>query len=77
VLAGCVGGGTRSLLALLGGLVTALGVVLLAGVAPDRVHRWLGAGGPYGWLCAIVGVFLVVSARFLPDLDPHDGHVVT
>jgi uncharacterized membrane protein YedE/YeeE len=72
VVAGIVAGGARSLMALLGGIATALGVLLLVDVAPDHLHGWLGAGGPYGWLSVIVGVFLVVTAVFLPDVTPQD-----
>jgi hypothetical protein len=72
VLAGVVAGGARSLLALLGGIATVAGVMLLLDVGSAHLHGWLGVGGPYGWLSVIVGVFLIVTAVFLPDVTPQD-----
>jgi hypothetical protein len=75
VLAGLVAGGARSLMALLGAIAAAFGVALLVDVEPGRLSRWLAVGGPYGWLSVIVGVFLIVTALFLPDVDPEDRRV--
>jgi hypothetical protein len=82
VVAGLVAGGARSLMMLLGTLITSFGVMLLVDIAPGPLHHWSGVAGPYGWLSVIVGVFLMLTARFLPDVTPQDragarGHVVT
>jgi hypothetical protein len=70
IASGVVAGGARWLMALLGVVQTIFGVIILVDVAPDRIHRWLGVGDPYGWLSVIVGAFLVLSALFLPDVTP-------
>ena len=66
-------GGARRLMAVVGALVTGLGLVLVVDVASGAFHRWLGVAAPYGWLSLIVGVFLLVTAGFLPDVTPEDA----
>jgi hypothetical protein len=68
VVAGVIPGAARSLMALLGVISAAFGVVLLVDIAPDRLHRWLGVGDPYGWMVLVVGVVLLVAAFFSPDV---------
>src|SRR3954454_6488040 len=68
--AGLIAGGARLLMAMLGTVATAFGVVLVLGVAPERVNAWFGVGAPYGWLSVLVGVFVVITAFFLPDETP-------
>jgi len=70
IIAGVVSGGARWLMALLGVVQMVFGVVVLVDVAPDRIHRWLGVGDPYGWLSVIVGAFLVLTAMLLPEITP-------
>jgi len=70
IISGIAPEGARWLMALLGVVQTIFGVVILVDVASGRIHRWLGVGDPYGWLSVIVGVFLVVTALFLPDITP-------
>ena len=60
------------MMAVVSALVTALGLVLVVDVASGAVHRWLGVAAAYGWLSLIVGVFLLVTAGFLPDATPED-----
>jgi hypothetical protein len=72
VLSGLVAAGARPLMLRLGTLAIGFGLMILAGVTPDRIQRWLAVGDPYGWLCVIVGVFMVLTARFLPDVSPHE-----
>jgi hypothetical protein len=68
IVAGVVPGAVRSLMALLGVVAAGFGVILLVDVAPDRLHRWLGVGDPYGWMVLIVGVVLLAAAFFSPDV---------
>jgi hypothetical protein len=68
IIAGVVPGAARSLMALLGVVAAGFGVILLVDVAPDRLHRWLGVGDPYGWMAVIVGAVLLLAAFFSPDI---------
>ena len=68
IMAGVVAGALRSLIAFLGVVSAVFGVLLLVDVAPERLHRWLGVGDPYGWMALIVGVVLLLAAFFSPDV---------
>lgn len=68
ILAGVVPGGARSLMAFLGIVAAVFGALVLVDVAPNRLHRWLGVGEPYGWMVLIVGVVLLAAAFFSPDV---------
>jgi hypothetical protein len=68
IVAGVVPGAVRSLMVLLGVVAAGFGVILLVDVAPDRLHRWLGVGDPYGWMALIVGVVLILAGFFSPDV---------
>lgn len=67
ILAGVVTGGARSLMAFLGIIAAIFGALILVNVAPNRLHRWLGVGDPYGWMVLIVGVVLLAAAFFSPE----------
>jgi len=64
---GIVAGGLRSLMALLGLLAAALGVLLVTDVAPHRLHHWLGVGHPYGWMAIVVGGVMFLAALVAPN----------
>jgi hypothetical protein len=67
IIAGVVAGAARSLMAFLGVVATTFGVLVLVDVAPNRLHRWLGVGDPYGWLSVAAGVVLLLAAFFSPE----------
>ncbi len=66
LLTGVVAGGLRLLMALLGIAALALGALLVTDVAPYRLHHWLGAGHPYGWLAIGVGGAVFLAALVAP-----------
>jgi hypothetical protein len=66
VLASVVPGAIRSLMALLGAIAAALGIVILVDAAPSRLHRWLGVTHTNGWLYVAVGAGLILTAFAAP-----------
>ena len=66
VLASVVPGAVRSVMALLGAIAVALGIVIVVDAAPGRLHRWLGVSHTNGWLYIAVGAVLVLAAMVSP-----------
>lgn len=82
IVSGVVAGGARSLMAFLGVVATTFGILVLIDVAPNRIHRWLGVGEPYGWLALVAGIVVLIAAFVSPEFgrvrrtrQAHDGHV--
>ena len=66
VLASVVPGAIRSLMALLGAIAAALGIVILVDAAPGRLQHWLGVTNTNGWLYLAVGAGLILTAFAAP-----------
>ena len=66
LIASVVPGGARSLLALLGAIALAFGVVVLVEAPPNRLNHWLGVEDKNGWFYVIVGGVLLLAALISP-----------
>jgi hypothetical protein len=66
VLASVVPGGVRSLMALLGAISLAFGIVILVDAAPDNLTKWFAVTDRSGWLFAIVGAVTLLVALVSP-----------
>ena len=79
----------RALMAFLGAVALAFGIVIVAETWPARMHDWFGVTDRTGWLFVVVGAVSLVSALFLPTVrtgghrrvterrhigDPHGVH---
>jgi MFS family permease len=71
VLASVVPGGSRTLMAFLGAISLAFGLVLLGESVPNRLNDWLGATHRNGWLFAIVGGVVLLAALLAPVFGGH------
>lgn len=56
----------RALMALLGAVAVALGVVTVLDFWPRRLHDWLAIHDRNGWLFVIAGGVVLAAALFLP-----------
>jgi len=66
ILASVVPGGLRSLMALLGAISLAFGIVILVDAAPDNLNNWFAVTHRSGWLFTIVGAVTVLMALVSP-----------
>ena len=66
VIASVVPGGLRSLMALLGAISLAFGIVILVDAAPDNLNKWFAVTHRSGWLFTIVGAVTVLVALMSP-----------
>jgi len=66
LLSSVVPGGIRTLMALLGAISVAFGIVVLAADTPNRLNHWLGVTHRNGWLYTVVGAVLVLAALASP-----------
>ena len=62
--------GATSLLAFLGAISLAFGIVIVTDASPDRLNRWLAVTHRSGWLYLIVGAVLLLAALVTPWLTP-------
>jgi len=77
VLASVIPGGSRTLLAFLGAISLAFGLVLLGESVPNRLNDWLGVTHRNGWLFAIVGGVVLLAALLAPVFGGHVHRHVT
>lgn len=66
VLAGLRPIAGRALMALLGALAVALGVITVLDFWPRRLHDWLAVHDRNGWLFIVAGGIVLAAALFLP-----------
>ena len=66
VLSSVVPGGLRTLMALLGAVSLAFGIVVLIEAAPSQLNRWLAVTHANGWLFTAVGAVVLLAALFSP-----------
>jgi len=66
VIASVVPGGARGLLAFLGAVSLAFGIVVLVEQTPNRLNDWLGVTRRSGLLYTIVGAVVLISALLSP-----------
>jgi hypothetical protein len=66
ILASVVPGAARSVMALLGAIAVALGIVIVVDAAPRRLHHWLGVTHNNGWVYIVGGAVLVLAAMLSP-----------
>jgi hypothetical protein len=66
ILASVVPGGVRWLMGLLGVGMLVLGLVVLIGSTPARLHHWLGVSHSNGWLFTIVGAVVALASIVSP-----------
>jgi hypothetical protein len=66
IIASVVPGAARSVMALLGAIAVAFGLIILLDVAESHVHHWFGVTDRNGWIYVITGAILVLSAFFMP-----------
>jgi hypothetical protein len=66
ILASVVPGGLRELMALLGAISLAFGIVILVDAAPDNLNKWFAVTHRSGWLFTIVGAVTLLAALVSP-----------
>jgi vacuolar-type H+-ATPase subunit I/STV1 len=76
VLASVSAGASRALMALLGVLAVAFGVVILVDAWPARMHRWFGVHDRNGWLFVITGAVVVLAGLVLPTFSRPETRIV-
>jgi len=76
VLASIVPGGARGLLAFLGAVSLAFGIVVLVEQTPNRLNDWLGVTHRSGLLYTIVGAVVLLSALLSPVFGGDSGRRV-
>ncbi len=68
VLAGVAPAGMRGLMAFLGAVSLAFGVVVLVEDTPNRLNHWLAVTHRSGWLFTVVGTVVLLERAALADL---------
>jgi hypothetical protein len=76
VLAAVSAGTSRTIMALLGALAVAFGVVILADAWPARMHRWFGVHHRNGWLFVITGGVVLLAGLLLPTFSRPETRAV-
>lgn len=66
ILASVVPGGLRELMALLGAISLAFGIVILVDAAPDNLNKWFAVTHRSGWFFTIVGAVTLLAALVSP-----------
>jgi hypothetical protein len=66
ILASVVPGGMRELMALLGAISLAFGIVILVDAAPDNLSNWFAVTHRSGWFFTVVGAVTVLMALVSP-----------
>jgi hypothetical protein len=66
VLASVVPGASRTLMALLGAIGVAFGLVVLIVTEPNKLNDWLAVTNRNGWLYLIAGGVVLLAAIFSP-----------
>jgi hypothetical protein len=66
IIASVVPGGSRELMAFLGAISLAFGIVILTNAAQDNIAHWTGVTHRNGWLFAIVGGVMLLLALLSP-----------
>ncbi len=74
--AGAVPGGARGAMTFFGVLMLGFGIVWMLTDTEVSMHRWLGGGDEAGWLFAISGVILLVTAMVAPVIFGTDRQAV-
>jgi hypothetical protein len=69
--------GGRVLMAFLGAVALAFGVLILADVWSGRFHDWFAVNDDNGWLFVVVGGVSLLSALLLPTVRTRDRRHVT
>jgi Domain of unknown function (DUF4383) len=81
ILASVIPGGSRELMALLGAISLAFGIVILTNAAQSNITHWFGVTHANGWLFAIVGGVMLLTALLSPTFfaggTRHRRRVVT
>jgi hypothetical protein len=76
ILASVVPGGVRELMALLGAISLAFGIVILVDAATDDLNNWFAVTHRSGWLFTIVGAVALLAALLSPVFFPTTRHHV-
>jgi len=76
VIASVVPGGARGLLAFLGAVSLAFGIVVLVEQTPNRLNDWLAVTHRSGLLYAVVGAVVLISALLAPVFGGDHGRPV-
>ncbi len=66
IIASVVPGGSRELMAFLGAISLAFGIVVLTNAAQDNIVHWTGVTHANGWLFTIVGGVMLLVALLSP-----------
>lgn len=66
IVASVIPGGSRELMALLGAISLAFGIVILTNAAQDNITHWFGTTHANGWLFAVVGGVMLLAAMLSP-----------
>jgi hypothetical protein len=74
IIASVVPGALRTLMAVLGVVALAFGLVILLDAAPDRMSEWFGVDDSNGWLFTIVGAVVTLAAMMSPIIVPDRYH---
>lgn len=67
----------RVLMAFLGLVALAFGILIVADAWPARLQDWFGVTDDHGWLFIVVGGISVVAALLLPTVHTRDRHHVS
>jgi hypothetical protein len=76
LLASVSAGASRALMALLGALAVAFGVVIVADAWPARMHRWFGVHDRNGWLFIITGGVVLLAGLLLPTFHRPETRII-
>jgi hypothetical protein len=66
LIAGCVPGAARALMAFLGAVALGFGITIVVDAAPHRLAQWFAVTHRNGWLYVAVGGFALLVALIVP-----------
>ena len=66
IVASVIPGGSRALMAFLGAVSLAFGIVILTNAAQSNITHWFGVTHANGWLFTIVGGVVLLTAMMSP-----------